>query len=76
MTSLKERFLVEEVALGEHAEDVFEGEVGFLDVHGDGGGNDYVVVAEVAHLAAAGAGEADGGEVLFAGLMEGVEDVG
>ena len=45
--------LFEEVALGEHAEDVFEGEVGFLDVHGGGGGDHDVVVAEVAHLAAA-----------------------
>ena len=70
------RFLFEVVALDEHAEDVFEGEVGFLDVHGDGGGNDDVVIAEVAHLAAAVAGEADGGEPDFAGLMEGVEDVG
>jgi hypothetical protein len=47
-------------AVGEHAEDVFEGEVGFLDVHGDEGWDDDVVVAEVAHLAAAGAGEAEG----------------
>jgi hypothetical protein len=64
------------VALDEHAEDVFEGEVGLLDVHGDGGRDDDVVVAEVAHFAAAGAGEADGDEVLLSGLVEGVEDVG
>jgi hypothetical protein len=67
---------VEVEGLYEHAEDVFEGEVGLLDVHGDGGGDDDVVVAEVAHFSAAGAGEADGDEVLLAGLVEGVEDVG
>ncbi len=43
----------EEEALCEHAEDVLEGEVGFLDVHGDCRGDDDVVVAEVAHFAAA-----------------------
>ena len=67
---------VEVEALDEHAEDVFEGEVGLLDVHCDGGRDDDVVVAEVAHFAAAGAGEADGGNAGFPGLMEGVEDVG
>jgi hypothetical protein len=36
----------EEAALDEHAEDVLEGEVGFLDVHGDGGGDLDGVVAE------------------------------
>jgi len=64
------------VALDEHAEDVFEGEVRFLDVHGDGGGDDDVVIAEIAHLAATVAGEADGGEAGFAGLFEGLKDVG
>ena len=54
-------------ALDEHAEDVFEGEVGLLDVHGDGGGDDDVEVAEGGHLAAAVAGEADGGEALARG---------
>ena len=44
--------LAEEVTLSEHAEDVLEGEVGFLDVPGGGGGDDDVVVAEVSHLAA------------------------
>ena len=37
----------------EHAEDVFEGKMGFLDVHGHGGGDDDVMVTEVAHLAPA-----------------------
>ena len=64
------------MALDEHAEDVFEGEMRFLDVHGYGGGDDDVVIAEVVHFAAAVAGEADGDEVLFSGLVEGVEDVG
>ena len=70
------RSRVEVEALDQQAEDVFEGEVGFLDVHGDGGGDDDVVVAEIAHLAAAVAGEADGGDVHLAGLFEGSEDVG
>ena len=63
-------------ALDKQAEDVFEREVGFLDVHGDGGGDDDVVITELAHFSAAGAGEADGGEAGFAGLFEGVENVG
>jgi hypothetical protein len=75
-TRLLSPALFEVFAFHEHAEDVFEGEVGFLDVHGDGGGDDDVVVAEIAHLAAARAGEADGGDAGFAGLFEGVEDVG
>jgi hypothetical protein len=58
-----------------HAEDVFEGEVGLLDVHGDVGGNDNVVLAEGAHLAAVGSGEADGGDVLLVGLLEGGDEV-
>ncbi len=37
----------EVAALYDHAEDVFEGEVALLDVHGDVGGDDDVVVAEV-----------------------------
>ena len=56
----------EGAALDDHAEDVLEGEVGLLDVHGDGGRDDDVVIAEVAHLAAAVAAEADGGDALFA----------
>jgi hypothetical protein len=63
-------------ALDGHAEDVLEGEVAFLDVHGDVGGDDYVVIAEVPHLAAAVAAEADGDEVHRAGLVEGLEDIG
>ena len=70
------RIVCEVMAFDEHAEDVFEGEVGFLDIHGDGGGDDDVVLAEVAHLAAAVAAEADSGEAGSAGLFEGVEDVG
>jgi hypothetical protein len=62
-------------AFDEHAEDVFEGEVGLLDVHGDAGGDDDVVVAEGAHLAAAVPGEADGGDADEPGLSEGSEDV-
>ena len=46
-----------------------------LDVHGDGGGDDDVVVAEGAHLAAVVAGEADGGDADFFRLVEGGEDV-
>ena len=63
-------------ALYDHAEDVFEGKVGLLDVHRDGRGDDDVVVAEVAHFAAVVAGEADGGDALVSGLVEGVDDVG
>jgi hypothetical protein len=60
----------------EHAEDVFEGEVRLLDVHGNGGGDDDVVVTEGAHLAAIVTREADGGDVHFFGLVEGLENVG
>ena len=63
-------------ALDEHTEDVLEGEVGFLDVRRDARGNDDVVVAEGAHLAAIVAGEADGDDVHFPGLIQGLEDVG
>jgi hypothetical protein len=49
--------------------------MGLLDVHRDGGGDDDVVVAEGAHLAAVVASEADGGDVRFFCLMEGLEDV-
>ena|ERR1700733_3188956 len=62
-------------ALDEHAEDVFEGEVGLLDVDRDSRGDDDVVVAERAHLAAVVAGEGDGGDAHFSGLMQGFEDV-
>jgi hypothetical protein len=62
--------------LDKQAEDVFEGEVGLLDVHGDGGWDGDEVVAEVAHSAAACSGEAYGGDLHFAGLFEGAEDVG
>src|SRR5215469_14944120 len=66
----------EEAALDDHAEDVFEREVGLLDVHGDFGRNGDEVIAELAHSAAARACEADGGDVLFASLFEGAENVG
>jgi hypothetical protein len=59
-----------------HAEDVLKGEVAFLDVHGDVGRDDDIVIAEVPHLAAVVAAEADGDEVHLAGLVEGLEDVG
>ena len=65
----------EGAAFYDHAEDVFEGEVGLLDVHGDVGGDDDVVVAEGEHLASGASGEADGGDVLFLRLVEGVDDV-
>jgi hypothetical protein len=60
----------EEAALDEHAEDVLEGEVRLLDVHGDGGGDDDGVVAERSHLAAVVAGEADGGDALGASSFQ------
>ncbi len=63
-------------AFDDHAEDVLEGEVRLLDVHGNGGGNDDVVIAEGAHLTAVIAGEADGSDALAAGLLECVDDVG
>jgi hypothetical protein len=72
-------FLVEVVAEGEaldeHAEDVFEGEVRLLDVHGDGRGDDNVVVAEGAHVAAVVAGEADGGDADDLGLSDSSDEV-
>jgi hypothetical protein len=72
-------FFVEVVAEGEaldeHAEDVFEGEVRLLDVHGDGRWNDDVVVAERSHVAAVVAGEADGGDADDLGLGDGSDEV-
>ncbi len=67
--------MAEGEALDEHAEDVLEGEVGLLDVHGDIGGDDDAVVAERAHFAAARTGETDGGDADDFGLGEGFEDV-
>jgi hypothetical protein len=49
--------------------------VGLLDVHGDGGGDDDVVVAEGAHEATVVAGEADGGDAGFLCDVEGFDDV-
>ena len=66
----------EEAAFDDHAEDVFEGQVGFLDVHGGAGGDDEVVVAVGCHFASSVAGEAYGEDALFFALGEGVEDVG
>ncbi len=60
----------------QHAEDVFQGEVGLLDVHGGGGGDGDAEVAEGAHLAAVATGETEGGEAEFFGGLEGGEDVG
>ena len=62
----------EVVAFDGHAEDVFEGEVALVDVHG-GGGWDDVVIAEIVHPAAAVAGEANGDDVHLAGLFEGAD---
>ena len=47
-----------------------------LDVHSNRGGNDDVVIAEIAHLAAVVARVADGDEADLFCLMERVEDVG
>jgi hypothetical protein len=73
------RFFVEVVAEGEaldeHAEDVFEGEMRLLNVHGDGRGDDDVVVAEGAHVAAVVADEADGGDADDFGLSDGSNEV-
>jgi hypothetical protein len=63
------------VALDEHTEDVLKGEVRLLDVHRNGRRDDDVMVAELAHLAAAVTGEADGVDLLLLGLMQGAEDV-
>jgi len=67
--------VAEDEAFDKHAEDVLEGEVRLLDVLGDVGGDDDVVVAERAHEAAACAGEADGGDADNLGLRDGFEDV-
>ena len=50
--------------------------MGFLNVHRHCGGDGDEVIAEVAHPAAAGTGEADGSDAGFSGLFEGLEDVG
>ena len=58
----------EVMTLDGQAEDVFEGEVALLDVHGDRRRDDDVVMAEIAHLATAVAGKANGGAVHLARL--------
>ena len=67
--------MAEGETLDEHAEDVLEGEVRLLNVHGDARGDNDAVVAEGAHFAAACAGEADGGNAGDLGLGEGAENV-
>ncbi len=67
--------LAEVEALDEHAEDVFEGEVGFLDVHGGVGWDDDVDVGEFLHDAAVVAGVGDGVEAEGAGDFEGLDAV-
>jgi hypothetical protein len=62
--------------LYEQTEDVFEGEVGFLNFCGDGGGDDDGEVGEVFDLAAVVAGEGEGGKFLIPGLLDGFEAVG
>ena len=66
----------EVAALDEQAEDVLEGEVGLLDVHGGGGGDGDEVVGEGAHVTAVVAGEADGVDGVGAAVLKGAEDVG
>ncbi len=65
----------EVVELYQHAEDVLQGEVGFLDVHGGVGGDDDVDVGEGLHGAAVVAGVGDGVEAEGAGLLEGADAV-
>ena len=65
----------EDEALYQHAEDVFEGEVGFLDVHRDVGGDDDVDVGEVFHCAAVVAGVGDGVEAEGVGQLESADAV-
>ena len=65
----------EVVELDEHAQDVLEGEVGFLDVHGGVGGDDDVDVGEGLHGAAVVAGVGDGVEAEGAGELEGPDAV-
>ncbi len=65
----------EDEALDEHAEDVFQGEVGFLDVHGGVGGNDDVDFGDVLHRAAVVTGIGDGVQAEAAGTLEGLDAV-
>ncbi len=62
-------------ALYDHAIDVFEGEVGFLDVHGGVGGDDDVDVGEGGHGSATVAGVGDGVDAEGAGQAEGFDAV-
>lgn len=66
----------EDAAFDDHAEDVFEGQVGLLDVHGGAGGDDEVMVAVGGHFASSVAREAYCENTLFFALGEGVEDIG
>ena len=61
--------------LYEHAEDVLEGEMGFLDVHGGVGRDDDVDVREGFHGAAVVAGIGDGVEAEGASEREGANTV-
>jgi hypothetical protein len=70
------KIFAEGEALDDHAEDVLESKVRLLNVHGYSRRDDDVVIAEVTHLAAVVAGEADGGDADFFGLMKRFYDVG
>jgi hypothetical protein len=65
----------EVVELHQHAEDVLEGEVRFLDVHGGVGGDDDVDVGQGLHGAAVVAGVGDGVKAEGAGELEGADAV-
>ncbi len=67
--------LTEVAALDDHAEDVFQGKVRLLDVHGGVAGDDDVEVGEGGHAAAVVAGVGDGVDLHFPGFLEGLDAV-
>jgi hypothetical protein len=67
--------LAEVEAFDEHAENVFEREVGLLNVHRCIRGDDDVDIGEIFHCAAVVAGVGDGVEALGFGLLERLDAV-
>lgn len=62
-------------ALDQHAEDMLECEMGFLDIHRDIRRNDHAIVAEVTHFAAVAAGESSRDNAQVPCALKGFENV-